>query len=359
MDANTHHDYFSCRGGGSSLTSGHAELVSASHNKEIPKLVRNDKYVNEDDKLIVGRLYQADKKIYRQVSKPDLQVAKIIDTIHKTNYNSNMKNYSSENKNVIEAHSKFLVPYCLSNLVSSKKAAFTLAEVLITLGIIGVVAAMTIPTLISNYQEKELVTRAKKALAQVNNAVNLARAENGYGDNSVLFNPNNTNEESMRAFAKYFKVQEICVNTASGSCKNYTYKTTKPMSSDGETYSGAGMYTWPRFLTMDGILIGVKQYDNCDRIDTYTKYENGVVVKDEEGNPVTYEAKQYNCANIMIDTNGKNKPNQVGRDIFALEVRRDTTVSNKTAWGGDLHSVVRTGKLYDTVDYTIGSAVED
>ena len=36
-----------------------------------------------------------------------------------------------------------------------KKRAFTLAEVLITLGIIGVVAAMTIPTLISNYQKKQ------------------------------------------------------------------------------------------------------------------------------------------------------------------------------------------------------------
>ena len=358
MDVNTHHDYFSCRGGGSSLTSGHAELVSASHNKEIPKLVRNDKYVNEDDKLIVGRLYQADRKIYSRVSKPDLQVAKIIDTIHKTNYNSNMKNYSSENKNVIEAHSKFLMPYCLSNLVSSKKVAFTLAEVLITLGIIGVVAAMTIPTLISNYQEKELVTRAKKALAQVNNAIDLARAENGYGDNSVLFNTNNTSEESMRAFAKYFKVQEICVNTASGSCKNYTYKLQKPVSSDGESYSGGKMSTWPRFLTMDGILIGVKQYDNCDRIDTYTKYENGVVVKDEEGNPVTYQSHRIHCASIMIDTNGKNKPNQVGRDIFQLEVRKDNTYSHNSAWEGDLHSVVRTGKLNTVVDYNIGDPVD-
>ena len=314
--------------------------------------------MNEDDKLIVGRLYQADRKIYSRVSKPDLQVAKIIDTIHKTNYNSNMKNYSSENKNVIEAHSKFLVPYCLSNLVSSKKAAFTLAEVLITLGIIGVVAAMTIPTLISNYQEKELVTRAKKALAQVNNAIDLARAENGYGDNSVLFNTNNTSEESMRAFAKYFKVQEICVNTASGSCKNYTYKLQKPVSSDGESYSGGKMSTWPRFLTMDGILIGVKQYDNCDRIDTYTKYENGVVVKDEEGNPVTYQSHRIHCASIMIDTNGKNKPNQVGRDIFQLEVRKDNTYSHNSAWEGDLHSVVRTGKLNTVVDYNIGDPVD-
>ena len=62
----------------------------------------------------------------------------------------------------------FLVPYCLSNLVSSKKAAFTLAEVLITLGIIGIVAAMTIPTLISEYQDKQFKTAYKKAYSDLN-----------------------------------------------------------------------------------------------------------------------------------------------------------------------------------------------
>ena len=40
-----------------------------------------------------------------------------------------------------------------------KFKAFTLAEILITLGIIGVVAAMTIPTLITNYQKKQTVTK--------------------------------------------------------------------------------------------------------------------------------------------------------------------------------------------------------
>ena len=60
-----------------------------------------------------------------------------------------------------------LVPYCLSNLVSSKKAAFTLAEVLITLGIIGIVAAMTIPTLVSNYQKKVLKTQFTKKYAEI------------------------------------------------------------------------------------------------------------------------------------------------------------------------------------------------
>ena len=51
--------------------------------------------------------------------------------------------------------------YLAASLLS-RLAAFTLAEVLITLGIIGIVAAMTMPSLIQNYQEKATVTRVKK-----------------------------------------------------------------------------------------------------------------------------------------------------------------------------------------------------
>ena len=85
-----------------------------------------------------------------------------IDKEANTNYNSNIMNYKSENKTVSEAHSKHLVPYCLSNLVFSKKVAFTLAEILITLGIIGVVAALTIPTISRNIQQAVLKNQFKK-----------------------------------------------------------------------------------------------------------------------------------------------------------------------------------------------------
>lgn len=46
----------------------------------------------------------------------------------------------------------------------NNKVAFTLAEVLITLGIIGVVAAMTLPTLIANYQKRQTVVQLKKSI---------------------------------------------------------------------------------------------------------------------------------------------------------------------------------------------------
>ena len=58
------------------------------------------------------------------------------------------------------------------------KRGFTLAEVLITLGIIGVVAAMTIPTLISNVSRKQHLTAFKKKYAEITEAVKLSTIEN-------------------------------------------------------------------------------------------------------------------------------------------------------------------------------------
>ena len=53
----------------------------------------------------------------------------------------------------------------------NRNNGFTLAEVLITLGIIGVVAALTIPTLVANYQKKVTVTKVKKVYVTLNNAL--------------------------------------------------------------------------------------------------------------------------------------------------------------------------------------------
>ena len=60
-----------------------------------------------------------------------------------------------------------------------RRVAFTLAEVLITLGIIGIVAAMTIPTLIQNYKKKVVETKLVKVMSMMNQAVKLSTVENG------------------------------------------------------------------------------------------------------------------------------------------------------------------------------------
>ena len=71
-----------------------------------------------------------------------------------------------------------------------KKRGFTLAEVLITLAIIGVVAALTIPSVISNSQQQEFKTGLRKAVSVLNSAITMNMAIDGESpyDNRELFN---------------------------------------------------------------------------------------------------------------------------------------------------------------------------
>lgn len=77
-------------------------------------------------------------------------------------------------KKIIFSLADVFKPVC-----NSRKIAFTLAEVLITLGIIGVVAALTLPTLIQNHRKQVVETRLKHFYSIVNQAVTLSEAVNG------------------------------------------------------------------------------------------------------------------------------------------------------------------------------------
>ena len=88
------------------------------------------------------------------------------------------KNLSTYSLNVLETDNT-PHPNPLPQGARGKWAAFTLAEVLITLGIIGVVAALTIPTIINKYQEQVTVTKLKKITNLIQNAERLSVIENG------------------------------------------------------------------------------------------------------------------------------------------------------------------------------------
>lgn len=67
-----------------------------------------------------------------------------------------------------------------------KFSGFTLAEVLITLGIIGIVAAMTIPNIVGNYKKKVIETRLQRFYSVANNALLASQAENESWDFGIL-----------------------------------------------------------------------------------------------------------------------------------------------------------------------------
>lgn len=94
-----------------------------------------------------------------------------------------------------------------------EKLAFTLAEVLITLGVIGVVAAITIPGLITSYNKKITETRLAKFYSVFNQAIRLSVAENGdvdtwddYWDNDGIITGGQENQTGVeKAFDTYLR----------------------------------------------------------------------------------------------------------------------------------------------------------
>ena len=98
---------------------------------------------------------------------------------------------------------------------SLAKVAFTLAEVLITLGVIGVVAAVTLPTLIQNYKKHVVETRLAKFYTTINQAIQMSETVNGdkkYWDTlgsgfekDENDNPDYSKPEAIAWFDKYLK----------------------------------------------------------------------------------------------------------------------------------------------------------
>lgn len=166
-----------------------------------------------------------------------------------------------------------------------------MTEVLITLGIIGVVAAMTLPALIHKKTTMELESAFKKAYSNLYNAFNLVIAD-GYpvydGTNGdVDFN----SEFAQQIYSKYKKLSRITGRQKteySKNAKNFTKtETMKPPQ------CSQFMVAAEAFITPDGSAISAMQ--NCGAIW------------------------------LTIDTNGINKaPNALGHDIFIFRANRNT-----------------------------------
>lgn len=160
------------------------------------------------------------------------------------------------------------------------KKAFTLAEVLITLGIIGVVAALTIPTLIGNYKKIQTVTQLKKVYSAIQQSIQLA--QNEYGDITDWDWTLNTNDFFLKYLALNFKVIKNCSNKK--DCWN----------SDGS-------------YTLQG-----KLYDNPWNNINYYK------IQLSDGTFIAYEKQNNQHVHIDIDLNGTKAPNTFGKDIFIM-----------------------------------------
>ena len=160
---------------------------------------------------------------------------------------------------------------------------FTLAEVLITLGIIGVVAALTIPTLMQKTNERETVSKVKKFVTVVTNAFQSAVQENG---NISTWTDQSNTAESSSIVANYIKPFLNITNDCGLSCEDYPFQTMKSIKESSNV-----------FLNLD---------------DMYK-----LILTDGS---VFFLRKLGSTVDVFYDTNGRKDPNVFGKDIFRVRV---------------------------------------
>ena len=181
-----------------------------------------------------------------------------------------------------------------------RKFGFTLAEVLITLGIIGIVAAITLPSVINKTQDKQFKSMFKKQYSAIAQALQMVYAKDG--ENLDFYSGTGINNQNFWKMAIF-----ICKIGAE-------LKTVK-----------SSLICTEENMNMGGNM----QYNNDV---SWHKSNNWF---DKQGNPMVLNSGynkfnlilsdgaliNFNCRNyVFIDVNGYNKPNTVGRDIFYFKL---------------------------------------
>lgn len=170
---------------------------------------------------------------------------------------------------------------------------FTLAEVLIVLGIIGLVADMTIPTLVNSYQKKVTVTRLQKAYSAMDQAIRLSQVDNG-------------NVKDWDFGSGYTKADvEKFVNVY---IRPYLKIISKDKFTDEE--SSISGYGSNKTVLADGTLLSFS-------------LDGSSALGAPPGNLM-----------VHVDINGTAKPNKNGKDEFTMVVRKTNNPLQFFCWKG-------------------------
>lgn len=185
-------------------------------------------------------------------------------------------------------------------LNSNKEPAFTLAEVLITLGIIGVVAALTIPTLITNYKARKLHTQFLKSYSTIQQAYKLMQ------NDDVSMDPTTYNTETYyKTFINYLQAPYDCGLFGKIGAINK---------------NNNGLPCYRRNGNSDSDMKPYKSLDNKANAVGYLLDDGQIAMQDGslilfENNAI--EGKVF----ISVDLNGYNNlPNRWGYDLFTFQL---------------------------------------
>ena len=200
-----------------------------------------------------------------------------------------------------------------------KKNAFTLAEVLITLGIIGIVAAMTMPAIIQKNTEKTTVARLKKVYSTLSQAYLGVLSRDGSPDewNLPYYTEDDGGQYILDKFKPWLKIIKDCGTREKGCYTEGTNDT------QGNTAAKA--------ILNDGICLSFKVWQN----QCLSSFGNVQQVKNI-------------CGIIEVDINCLKNPNKQGHDIFRFFLTKDRIFPYGTALqdSGDLDNPSRLSFAY-------------
>lgn len=185
------------------------------------------------------------------------------------------------------------------------KKAFTLAEVLITLGVIGIVAAITLPSFINNYQNKVRSEQDRTVLYKLTKATDQMKSQGLIGNYG-------STEDFVNTLKKHLKIAQICDNSHLESC----WPTKTIFNADGEEIAVKDLKNGKDFnpegytsqnigiITADGTPMILSYKDDCEALDPMKTY----LWETRDNKPVTNATSS--CIAAIYDINGKGRPNK-------------------------------------------------
>ena len=218
----------------------------------------------------------------------------------------------------------------VANSNNIRRAAFTLAEVLITLGIIGIVAVMTLSTVISKIQDKQNIAKWKKEYSVINNAFNEVVADGVTICNHTQYghcNGQSYTDEFLEAIQAKLRIIDYCGVSSSVVSED---KVCDYYNSDW--YEKYAKYRWSgvaniysRYKAFGGRTESNPGY-SAYGVNAYNFYKLALLLTD---GAVIYFGELWSGPWIVVDVNNFQKgPNEFGRDVFVIRVSSDI-IKNK------------------------------
>ncbi len=202
----------------------------------------------------------------------------------------------------------------------NKRFGFTLAEVLITLGVIGVVAALTLPSVMSNYQKKLIAKQLEKTYADLENLIKSSEVDNGSFEEWDYSLP--ARDFTEKYFMPYIQLTPCDSHTPVGRCfqtVNHTWYRTY-----GALETSGAILLSPKYILKDGRSICIYVYQ------------------------AMYNTQMLKYVWFIVDVNGPRGKSELGKDVFYF------TLYNYTY--GKKHRGLKLGDIYTAYGgYTIPS----